>query len=227
VLDQQWVRRGIRIAIANIVWACEEPGSRLERELEGASVRAGVFSCWVGDGGSEKVKPAYSCEGLPQALAQPTTPQLVLRMWVCGLAALGCVCEFWAHPILLTALLLTIAAVMLCARRSINDTLLVVCCGGLGALAEAGAIASGAWAYTVPIAVGVPLWLPAIWGIAALFMKETAVLIEYVLDHTETKRIRGSAACATHSILGLALSKRTGEVDLVTSHVGREVISRK
>jgi hypothetical protein len=146
---------------------------------------------------SEKVKVAYSCEGLPEALlAQPTTPLLVLRMWVCGLAALGCVCEFWARPILLTALLLTIAAVMLCARKRMNDTLLVVSCGGLGALAEAGAIASGAWAYTVPVAVGVPLWLPAIWGIAALFIKETAVLLEYVLDQTEKKRIRGSAACA-------------------------------
>lgn len=81
-------------------------------------------------------------------------------------------------------------------RAEAYDTLLVVSCGGLGALAEAGAIASGAWAYTVPVAVGVPLWLPAIWGIAALFIKETAVLLEYVLDQTEKKRIRGSAACA-------------------------------
>jgi hypothetical protein len=177
--------------------AYEGPGSRLEREFEGASVRAGVFSGWMGMQGSEKLKAAYSCEGLPEALlARPTTRLLVLHMWVCGLAALGCVCEFWARPIMLTALLLTIAAAMLCARRSMNDTLLVVSCGGLGALAEAGAIASGAWAYTVPVAVGVPLWLPAIWGIAALFIKETAVLLEYVLDHAETKRIRGSAAHA-------------------------------
>ena len=73
---------------------------------------------------SEKVKVAYSCEGLPEALpAQPTTPLLVLRMWVCGLAALGCVCEFWARPILLTALLLTIAAVMLCARKRMTPYL--------------------------------------------------------------------------------------------------------
>ena len=33
------------------------------------------------------------------------------------------------------------------------------------------------FAYTVPIGLGIPLWLPAIWGIAALFVKETAVWI--------------------------------------------------
>src|SRR5262245_14620218 len=111
---------------------------------------------------------------------QPSTLLVALRMWACGLAALRCVCLFWARPILLMALLVSIAVVMLEARRSVNDVLLVVGCGVFGALAEASAIASGAWAYAVPAAGGVPLWLPAIWGIAALFIKEMAVLLQTI-----------------------------------------------
>jgi hypothetical protein len=100
-----------------------------------------------------------------------------LHVWLSGLTALACVCTLWPRPILLTAVLLAIAAVMLWARRSMSDVLLFVCCGVLGALAEACAVRCGAYAYTLPIALGIPLWLPVIWGIAALFVKETAVWI--------------------------------------------------
>jgi hypothetical protein len=40
VLDEQWVRQGIQIALANIA-SLRRAGSRLEREFEGASARAG------------------------------------------------------------------------------------------------------------------------------------------------------------------------------------------
>jgi len=127
---------------------------------------------------SREVNAAPRGDAFPEAVpAQATTPILVLHVWICGLTALACVCLFWSRPALLTALLLTVATVMLFARRSLNDVLLFVSCGGLGALAEACAVRSGAYVYTLPIALGIPLWLPVIWGIAALFVKETVLWI--------------------------------------------------
>jgi hypothetical protein len=40
----------------------------------------------------------------------------------------------------------------------------------LGPLAEFGAVSFGAWEYSKPFYF-IPIWLPFVWGISALFMK--------------------------------------------------------
>ena len=43
-----------------------------------------------------------------------------------------------------------------------------------GPLAEGLAIQTGAWAYASPSVLGIPLWLPFVWGNAALFIQNSA-----------------------------------------------------
>ena len=109
------------------------------------------------------------------------TLPFVAFIWVTGLLSLALVCVFWPFPYVLLALLALDAGVMLSARKNVADLILVAFCGVLGAVAEAFGIGSGAWAYALPLSMGVPIWLPTIWGIAALFIKEIAKQIEWVV----------------------------------------------
>ena len=109
------------------------------------------------------------------------SPGLAVYMWTCGLTSLGLVCVFWPSPYLLTALLALDGALMLRARRSSEDLAHLIFCGAFGALAEVFGIGFGAWSYTLPQASGVPLWLPLIWGIAALFVKEIGMQISAMM----------------------------------------------
>lgn len=77
----------------------------------------------------------------------------------------------WKNPLLLTMILIVISAVMLIIYRNKEDLYLYVLSGIAGALAEAIAIAFGAWSYAFPNLIGIPYWLPFLWGIAALFIK--------------------------------------------------------
>ncbi|MEP7198636.1 MAG: hypothetical protein ABI874_02355, partial [Chloroflexota bacterium] len=104
---------------------------------------------------------------------RPTlTVGIFVSVWLCGLGSLGFVCLLWPSPFLLAGVLLVMSALMLAIRRSSADVLLWGICGRLGAIAESFGIASGAWSYALPLVAGVPVWLPLIWGIAAVFIKE-------------------------------------------------------
>ena len=67
---------------------------------------------------------------------------------------------------------------MLLVWRSKEDLLLYIICSVAGTLAEAVAIASGAWKYSLPNFIGVPYWLPFLWGIAALFIKRASLEVQ-------------------------------------------------
>ena len=126
----------------------------------------------------------WSNQARPMQAPDRTRPRmtlaLVLYMWICGVTGLALVCVFWPSPFLLAGLLAVDAALMLSVRRSAADVVLLAFCGAFGAVAESFGIATGAWTYTVPLAAGVPIWLPFIWGIAALFVKEISLQIQFV-----------------------------------------------
>ncbi len=128
---------------------------------------------------SDRVQPVDAAQ---RPMYARLTFALVLYMRLCGLTALGLVCVFWPQPILLTMLLAVVAALMLSVRRRLEDVVLLVLCGAFGAFAESFGIAGGAWSYTLPLVNGVPLLLPFIWGIAALFVKEISLQIHFVLS---------------------------------------------
>ncbi len=83
----------------------------------------------------------------------------------------------WKNPLLLTIILALISSAMLILYRNKEDLYLYIISGVAGAVAEAIAIAFGAWNYAFPNLIGIPYWLPFLWGIAALFIKRMIAAI--------------------------------------------------
>lgn len=74
-------------------------------------------------------------------------------------------------PIILTLCLALISALILILYNNKGDIYLYILCGLAGAMAEAVAIAFGAWSYASAQFIGIPYWLPLLWGITAIFIK--------------------------------------------------------
>lgn len=51
-----------------------------------------------------------------------------------------------------------------------------------GPIAEAIAIYFGAWTYTTPLLIGIPAWLPFVWGNAGLYIARLKSFV-YSLKH--------------------------------------------
>ena len=110
----------------------------------------------------------------------------LLRAFLYSLAlavlAIVVVSAFWDRPLLLTGLMIGVSVLMLSVWRTKQDVLLYIMCGIAGAAAEAVAIAFGAWTYAFPNFVGIPYWLPFLWGVAALFVKRISEEIDDFLN---------------------------------------------
>ena len=65
-----------------------------------------------------------------------------------------------------------------------EDTYIFIIAAAAGTIAEAVAIKFGAWHYANPTALGVPIWLPLLWGSAVVFIKRFS---ETVLRFTNEK----------------------------------------
>jgi len=80
---------------------------------------------------------------------------------------------------------------MILVYKDINDLYLFIVAGILGAIAEIIAVQFGAWNYANPSSIGVPYWLPLLWGMAAIFLKRFNLQIENYRDnHKDTHRRR-------------------------------------
>jgi hypothetical protein len=87
----------------------------------------------------------------------------------------------WDKPLMLTAVVISLSALMMLVHKDIEDLYLYIIIGSMGAAAEIIAIVSGAWEYAFPNLVGIPYWLPFLWGIAGLFIKRIVIEIhEYI-----------------------------------------------
>ena len=77
----------------------------------------------------------------------------------------------YPHTLWLTAVFLALIAVALVLDRRPGDVWIVLGGALLGPLAEAVAVACGAWTYAFSDGLGLPLWLPPAWGLATLLVK--------------------------------------------------------
>ena len=77
---------------------------------------------------------------------------------------------FWRDIMLLTASLLSLSIVALWHYHKKNDVVVYSIGAIFGAVAESVCIHFGAWAYTNPTFL-IPLWLPIVWGLAALVIR--------------------------------------------------------
>jgi hypothetical protein len=105
---------------------------------------------------------------------------------VCYVACFALPSLLWDRPIVLTAAFLALSLAMLGRWHSTRDLLFYVVAFVLGPAGEAVAVHSGAWQYTKP-AFLVPLWLPAGWGCAAVFMNN---FVESLLHDHQIVRAR-------------------------------------
>jgi hypothetical protein len=97
---------------------------------------------------------------------------------ILAITSLLLVAFLWRMPIILTSILLVLSFLMILLTPQKETIYLYIIAGLCGALAEAFAVWFGAWDYTNPNIIGIPYWLPVLWGIAALFVRNIYLSIQ-------------------------------------------------
>jgi uncharacterized membrane protein YoaT (DUF817 family) len=80
------------------------------------------------------------------------------------------VASIWNRPVILTVCYGVISSVVLFKWHTNGDISIYLVAFILGSIAESVAVYFGAWEYSKPSYL-IPLWLPFVWGIAALLIK--------------------------------------------------------
>ncbi len=76
----------------------------------------------------------------------------------------------WHTPVVLTICYMALSVIALAKWHTKSDLLFYSVTFVLGPLGESVAVYLGAWKYSEPLFL-IPMWLPFLWGICALFMK--------------------------------------------------------
>lgn len=88
----------------------------------------------------------------------------------------------WRHPLGLVALVFAVGLAIFMLRPT-RASLVVYAVGFLfGPTAEILGIHAGAWSYSNTDFLGIPIWLPFVWGNAALFIQNTGDVATSVLS---------------------------------------------
>ncbi len=81
---------------------------------------------------------------------------------------------FYMNNILLLLLLILLCVFGLKFWYKKHDTYFFVSGAIIGPIGEIVAIHFGAWYYTNPTVLGIPVWLPIVWGLAVVLIKRAA-----------------------------------------------------
>jgi uncharacterized membrane protein YoaT (DUF817 family) len=96
----------------------------------------------------------------------------------------------WRHPVALVVLVFAVGVAIFLLRPT-RPSLVVYAVGFIfGPSAEALGIHAGAWSYSSTNLLGIPIWLPFVWGNAALFIQNAGDVATNVLS----SRRRGDTA---------------------------------
>jgi hypothetical protein len=98
-----------------------------------------------------------------------------------ALATLFLTAVLWRYPVALIALLLVAAAAIFAIRPNASSVVVYATAFVFGPAAEAVSITTGAWEYDSNNLLGVPVWLPFVWGNAGLFIQNMAELWKSLL----------------------------------------------
>jgi len=82
----------------------------------------------------------------------------------------------WHKPVFLTMCYIVISIIVLMKWHTKSDLLFYSITFFLGPIGESAAIYLGAWEYSRPLYL-IPSWLPFLWGICALFLKNISETI--------------------------------------------------
>lgn len=99
----------------------------------------------------------------------------------------------WRNPLALVLLVLAVGLAIFMLRPTRASLVVYVVGFIFGPSAEALGIHTGAWRYSSSDFLGIPIWLPFVWGNAALFIQNTADVATSVLSTgrrpTESRRL--------------------------------------
>jgi hypothetical protein len=105
-----------------------------------------------------------------------------------ALATLFLTAVLWRHPLALIVLLVVTAAAIFRIRPNATSVVVYATAFVFGPLAEAVSITTGAWAYDSTNFLGMPVWLPFVWGNAGLFILNVAELWKSLLAPRSPRR---------------------------------------
>jgi hypothetical protein len=98
------------------------------------------------------------------------------------------VSSLWSNNLLLTLLMLIEFAVVLRLWHDRRDLSFLLVIGGMGSVAEAMFVRSGAWHYTNPSFLGIPMWFPVAFGTAGVIGGRLARTIAAVWEEASSQR---------------------------------------
>jgi hypothetical protein len=97
---------------------------------------------------------------------------------ILALATLLATSLLWDRPLTLTLALIVLSALMFLVEPKRANAILYFFGFIFGPISEAIAIYFGAWHYALPLALGVPVWLPFVWGSCGLYIVRVKALID-------------------------------------------------
>jgi hypothetical protein len=110
---------------------------------------------------------------------------LILELLAFGTLVIA-VSLLWRTNLLLAFLMLVEGAVALASWHDAEDLSFLLVIGGMGALAEAAFVRSGAWHYANPSFLGVPLWFPIAFGTAGLIGRHLSITVAALWTETRS-----------------------------------------
>jgi uncharacterized membrane protein YoaT (DUF817 family) len=115
-----------------------------------------------------------------------------------ALATLFLTSLLWRYPVALIALLLVTAAAIYRIRPNATSVVVYATAFVFGPAAEAVSITTGAWEYDSSNFLGIPVWLPFVWGNAGLFILNMAELWKCLLVPMSARRRAERVAPGAH-----------------------------
>ncbi len=93
----------------------------------------------------------------------------------------------WRRPVVLLACYLAVSILMLYQWHARSDLISYAIAFVLGPLGEVAAVHFGAWQYSEPLYL-IPIWLPFLWGVVALFLKKVSEGFAGVLEAKNSRQ---------------------------------------
>ncbi len=98
------------------------------------------------------------------------------------LAAIILIGLFWDNNFVLTLFVTVQAAFLLKFCHEVEDLISFFFVLIVGSISEIAGVSFGAWTYNNPSFLGIPIWLPLIWGMAALCLRRFVVGLKEVIN---------------------------------------------
>jgi hypothetical protein len=126
---------------------------------------------------------------------------------VLALATLLLTAVLWRYPVALTALLVVTAVAIYTIRPNATSVVVYATAFVFGPTAEAVSITTGAWEYDSNNFLGIPVWLPFVWGNAGLFILNMAELWKCLPLTTRSRMVDHGAGDARAPVNGQSPSR--------------------